>query len=85
MHTLLTALELLLFQELTMNTFLCLTCTIIYVVSLSGAIGVWAQPRETLDLLIVEPHILSLSFDCVTRHGRVRCEVVEFTVDYIVR
>ena len=52
-------LELLLFEELKIETFMCLSLFLIYMVATMIGLGVWARPEETMDLLNSWPRILS--------------------------
>ena len=43
--------ELLLFEELKIETFMCISLFLIYLVAFMIGLGIWARPQETMDLL----------------------------------
>ena len=51
--------ELLLFEELKIETFMCISLCLIYLVAFMIGLGIWAQPEETMDLLNSWPDILA--------------------------
>ena len=58
LHKLLGTLEILLFEELKVQTFICVTLFLIHLVAIGYSVGVWARPEETMDLLNSWPLIL---------------------------
>ena len=51
--------ELLLFEELKIQTFMCISLFIIYLISFMVGLGIWARPQETMDLLNSWPKTLA--------------------------
>ena len=51
--------ELLLFEELKIQTFMCISLFLIYLVAFMIGLGIWARPQETMDLLNSWPKILA--------------------------
>ena len=59
LHKTLGTLEFLLFEELKVETFMCISLFLICLISMMVSLGVWARQEETMDLLNAWPHILA--------------------------
>ena len=58
-HKTLGTLNLLLFEELKLESFMCISIFLVYATSTLCSVVVWARPEETMDLLNSWPYILS--------------------------
>ena len=57
-HKTLAALEMLLLEGMTAETFICVCVFLLYLAPMLISLGVWAQPEETMDLLNSWPYVL---------------------------
>ena len=59
LHKILATVEILLFEELKIQTFMCISLSLVYLIAVMIGLGIWARPEETMDLLNSWPRILS--------------------------